>query len=50
MSNIIKVKREGGKGWHWIDAARFDPEVHEAVTEDVAETKPKRGPKQRKEV
>lgn len=27
--NCIKVKRDGPRGWHWIAAASFDPEVHE---------------------
>jgi hypothetical protein len=26
--NALKVKRDGQRGWHWIDASRFDPAVH----------------------
>jgi len=27
--NCVKVKRDGPRGWRWIDAHRFDPAVHE---------------------
>lgn len=50
MSDIVKVKRDGPRGWHWIDAAKFDPEIHERV-DDEAEQKPRAvKPRQRKEV
>lgn len=26
---VIRVKREGGRGWKWINATAFDPRVHE---------------------
>ncbi|MBZ4209515.1 MAG: hypothetical protein LAD29_00165 [Rhodoferax sp.] len=29
MSELIKVKRDGPRGWHLIDADKFDPAVHE---------------------
>lgn len=27
----VKVKREGGRGWHWIDASKYDPARHTLV-------------------
>lgn len=27
--NLIKVKRSGPRGWHWIDRASYDPAKHE---------------------
>lgn len=32
-STLIKVKRSGPRGWHWIAAALFDPEAHELFEE-----------------
>lgn len=28
MGGLVKVKRDGPRGWHWIDASRYDPAVH----------------------
>jgi hypothetical protein len=28
---VVKVKRDGPKGWHWINASDFDPARHELV-------------------
>jgi hypothetical protein len=27
----LKVKRDGPRGWHWIDAAKYDPAIHTLV-------------------
>jgi len=32
----IRVKRDGPRGWHWIDGARFDPAVHVLWTDEPA--------------
>ncbi len=48
MSDIVKVKRDGPRGWHWIARAKFDPELHEEYR-DEDEEKPRK-PRQRKEV
>jgi hypothetical protein len=29
MAELIKVKRDGPRGWHWIAAEHFDPARHE---------------------
>ena len=46
MAEIVKVKRDGPRGWHWIAADKFDPEVHELYSEGgdpiVAAEAPKR--------
>lgn len=38
---VVRVKREGGRGWRWINAAEFDPQRHElhddAPTDEVAQ-------------
>ena len=26
---VIRVKREGSRGWKWINATAFDPRVHD---------------------
>ena len=26
--NALRVKRDGPRGWHWIDASQFQPGVH----------------------
>jgi len=50
MSDIVKVKRDGPRGWHWIDRAKFDPEIHEEYRDDE-ETKPRAvKPRQKKDV
>ena len=36
MSDTIKVKRDGPRGWHNIAAASFDPEKHERYDADAA--------------
>lgn len=36
----IKVKRDGPRGWHWIAAAHFNPEVHELVADAPASELP----------
>lgn len=28
-AEVVKVKRDGPRGWHWIAAAHFDPTKHE---------------------
>lgn len=33
----IKVKRDGPRGWHYIAAAHFNPEVHELVDAPASE-------------
>lgn len=40
MEALLKVKRDGPRGWHWIDKAKFDPDVHELF--DVPEAEPKK--------
>lgn len=43
---LVKVKRDGPRGWHWIAAESFKPDVHELYEEaeegDEAGNKPKR--------
>jgi hypothetical protein len=29
VSEVIKVKRDGERGWHWVAKANFDPKYHE---------------------
>jgi len=38
MGDLVKVKRDGPRGWHWIDASRFDPAVHEVYVEPGEES------------
>lgn len=38
----VRVKRDGGRGWHNIAADRFDPKTHE-LAEDVATAQPEAG-------
>ena len=38
----VRVKRDGGRGWHNIAADRFDPKTHE-LAEDVAAAQPEAG-------
>lgn len=33
MAEVVKVKRDGERGWHWISAASYDPDVHELADE-----------------
>lgn len=33
MAEVVKVKRDGPRGWHWITAASFDPAIHEVYSE-----------------
>ena len=40
MKDVLKVKRDGPRGWHWIDKAKFDPAVHELF--DAPEAEPKK--------
>lgn len=42
----IRVKREGGRGWHNIAASHYDPQSHEMVAERVVAESP-RAPEQR---
>ena len=37
-SGVVKVRRDGPRGWHWIDASRYDPAVH--VLADAAQDQP----------
>jgi hypothetical protein len=30
---MLRVKRDGPRGWHWIAAASFDPSRHELIDE-----------------
>lgn len=55
--SLVKVKRDGPRGWHLIDASRFDPAVHELYDEQAgqasqpvadAQTAPADQPKRRK--
>jgi hypothetical protein len=44
---VVKVKREGGKGWHWIDRAKYeaDPSAYVLVDETGKPVEqPKRDP------
>ena len=34
MIPTIKVKREGGRGYHIINKSEYDPKVHVIVTDD----------------
>lgn len=34
---VVKVKRDGPKGWHWINASDFDPARHELVDPPAVE-------------
>jgi len=43
MSRVVKVKRDGPRGWHWIGRHRFDPAIHE-LYEDPGSQPPKRKP------
>ncbi len=27
LTNCVRVARDGPRGWHWIDRAKFDPET-----------------------
>jgi hypothetical protein len=38
----VRVKRDGGRGWHNIAPDRFDPKTHE-LAEDVATAQPEAG-------
>lgn len=38
----VRVKRDGGRGWHNIAADRFDPKTHE-LAEDLAAAQPEAG-------
>lgn len=33
MSEVVKVKRDGPRGWHWIARAHYDPARHELYNE-----------------
>lgn len=35
MSALVRVRRDGPRGWHWIDRARFDPDIHEIVSDPL---------------
>lgn len=37
MTNVVKVKRDGPRGWHWIDASKYDPNVHDLADEPKLE-------------
>lgn len=48
MSDRVKVKRDGPRGWHWIAAESYDPAKHELVdapSENPAPKKRGRKPK-----
>lgn len=32
----VKVRRDGGRGWHLINLADFDPARHQVVDDDPA--------------
>ena len=34
--NAIRVKRDGPRGWHWIDRSQFRPAEHELLTDEPA--------------
>ena len=34
---VVRVKREGGRGWRWMNAADFDPQRHELVEDAPAQ-------------
>lgn len=36
----VKVKRDGPRGWHWIDRSKYDPAVHELVDAEQAPAAP----------
>lgn len=42
---VVRVKREGGRGHHLINKHEFDPKVHELF--DDQKGKPKTEPKQK---
>ena len=35
--NAIRVKRDGPRGWHWIDASQFQPGVHVRYEEQAGQ-------------
>lgn len=35
--NAIRVKRDGPRGWHWIDASQFQRGVHELYEEQAGQ-------------
>ena len=35
--NAIRVKRDGPRGWHWIDASQFQHGVHEVFEEQAGQ-------------
>jgi len=42
---VLKVKRDGPRGWHWIAASSYNPDIHELIdqAEPADAEKPKRG-------
>lgn len=44
---MIKVKRDGPRGWHWIADEHYDPAVHEIVS-DEPEPEPEPAPPPKK--
>ena len=42
FSNLVRVKRDGGRGFRWIDRANFDPKKH--VDLDAPPPKPAQPP------
>lgn len=47
---MIKVKRDGPRGWHWIADEHYDPAVHEIVRDEAiqeTELEPAPQPKKR---
>lgn len=47
MSDMIKVKRDGPRGYHWIAAENYDPAKHE-LFDAPAKAEPKPGAKGKK--
>jgi len=35
--DVVKVRRDGGKGWHWIWRRDYDPAKHELLDPPPAE-------------
>jgi len=44
MSEVVKVKRDGPRGWHLIAAANYDPAVHELFDAPAAKAEPVKRP------
>ena len=38
--NAVRVKRDGPRGWHWIDRSQYRPAEHELYDERAAPAAP----------